>query len=328
MRTALFACCLAYVAPLPAPYWNASGHRIVALIVRDELSPGTRAQLDELLRSHPRHEQDLLAGLAKDADEGTTARHAFASAAVWPDVVRSPANPMHAKEDHPPWHYIDIPYVLDQQAPPAERPPDKPGPRNIVEALQKCVRDLGDKDLPAAERAIALCWVLHLVGDLHQPLHACTLVSSQFPNGDQGGNGFSVMREARAGSQTNLHHFWDSLPGSYQASDFEVYIAAGMRADPRLSRASSKEALAEKDFMAWARESHALAIEHVYLNGTLRGAPASERPDSRPSRDESRRQVPLLPPGYAQQAERIALRRLVLAGFRCADLLEATLAPR
>src|SRR5207244_1603954 len=100
---------------------------------------------------------------------------------------------------------------------PAPPPADKPGPHDILAALQKNVAELGNKDLGGADRAIALCWVLHLVGDIHQPLHACTRYSAQFPAGDQGGNELMVLRDPPyANSQMSLHHLWDSLPGTFK----------------------------------------------------------------------------------------------------------------
>ena len=86
-------------------------------------------------------------------------------------------------------------------------------------------------------------------------------------------------------------------------------------ADPRYSREQLKEALDVKDFAAWARESHDLAVRHVYLNGAMKGAPAHTQ------RTQSREPIPGVPPGYVQQAETVAAGQVVLAAHRTADLL-------
>src|SRR6202021_3878931 len=107
---------------------------------------------------------------------------------------------------------------------------DATGPQNIVEALTKNVADLKDPKVSASDKAVALCWILHLCGDIHQPLHATELFSPQFPTGDQGGNQFIILRDPPyADSRANLHFVWDSLPGDYQSRDIEHYIAGGLR---------------------------------------------------------------------------------------------------
>jgi hypothetical protein len=162
--------------------------------------------------------------------------------------------------------------------------------------------------------------VLHLGGDIHQPLHTITLISPQFPDGDKGGNAFLVLRDPPyLNTLMNLHLIWDSLPGNYKSDAPIGYLAAGLRNDANLSRERMKDVLAVKDFAAWARESHALAVEYAYLNGTLHGAVAQRGGQAAPNE-----QVPGLPPGYLQNAERIAFRQIALAGHRIADLLNAT----
>ena len=309
--------------------WVDTGHKLVALIVWDELTPAARAKAVQILKQHPRYEKDLLAGLPAGSDEPAAARHAFTMASIWPDQVKAQGHPMHVAANHPDWHYIDLPFRPeggpDQKA--ATAPPsdaNASGPHDIVEALTKNVDVLRDASAIGADRAIALCWVLHLGGDIHQPLHAITLVSRQFPDGDKGGNAFLVLREPPfLNSQMNLHLIWDGLPGTYKSDEAIEYLAAGLRADPSLSREQLKDALARKDFAAWARESHALAVEHAYLNGTLQGAVAA-----RGGIPEVGAQVPGLPPGYLQQAERVAFRQIALAAHRTADLLNDAFEPQ
>lgn len=318
---------LALFFPSRSGAWVGSGHKIIAMIVWDELTPKAREKAIEILKQHPRYEKDLLAGLPAGSDESAAARYAFAVAATWPDMVRSQSHPMHFAANHPNWHYIDLPYHpengADDGKPPAADAP-KDGPRDIVEALTKNAADLQNPATTNEDRAMALCWILHLGGDIHQPLHAIEMFSTQFPEGDKGGNALLVLREPPyPNSQMNLHLLWDQLPGNYASEEAIGYLAAGLRADPQFSRQQLSDQLRQKDFGGWARESHDLAVKYVYLDGKLKAATAPREGRSVPSDA-----VPGVPSGYIPQAERVAFRQVVLAGYRTADLLNALLDPK
>jgi len=121
--------------------WIDTGHKIVAMIAWEEMTPKTRAAVTELLKQHPRYEKDLLPGAPADATEDQLARHAFAVSATWPDMVRNQNNPMHNTHNHPLWHYIDIPFENGATEPPA--PASQPaGPNNVVEALAQCSSEI------------------------------------------------------------------------------------------------------------------------------------------------------------------------------------------
>ena len=78
---------------------------------------------------------------------------------------------------------------------------------NVLERLEHFQAALKDATIPAGERAIALAWVLHLVGDVHQPLHASSRVTAKEPKGDGGGNAFKLDK-----ADQDLHHYWDTMP--------------------------------------------------------------------------------------------------------------------
>jgi hypothetical protein len=226
---------------------------------------------------------------------------------------------MHFVANHPAWHYIDIPYVIGNQPVPVAKPTTNPQePQNVIEALVKNTADLKNPATDAQAKAIALCWILHLCGDIHQPLHACSLYSPQFPEGDQGGNAIVVLRDPPyVNSQNKLHYIWDAMPGEYKSLDWDGYVALGLRSDPRFSRDRLKDFLAVKDFAAWANESHQLAIEHAYLGGTLKGLTAAQL------KADPTAVAPGVPKGYIEQAEQVVNQRIVLAGYRTADLLNS-----
>jgi hypothetical protein len=303
--------------PLP---WIDTGHRLVALIAWADLTPAARARVSSLLAKHPRYDEDLLAGFDAAAGADEKSRHAFAIAATWPDIVRNKQHPMHAEHDHPVWHYIDLPFAIGDVAVPEKKAGDAKGPRDVVAALAQVAAAVRDDHAAAADRAIALCWVLHLIGDVHQPLHACEFYSPQFPKGDQGGNAIRVLRDPPyTSSEMNLHLLWDSLPGNYKADRTIDELASGLRADPAFAREKLRPALGERDFGAWAKESHALAVEYAYLDGRLVGGEAHA------PRGEGHTPVPGVPEGYVEKAEKVAMRQVVLAGYRLADFLNAAL---
>lgn len=248
--------------------WIDTGHRIIAVIVWDNLTPTTRTKVIDILRQHPRYDQDLLLNLPAGTSDADATKYAFSMAATWPDMLRNSGHPMHWLFNHPEWHCINIPYSVDGQAIPITPPPTTPGPQDIVEALAKNLGDLKLANVSGSDKAIALCWVLHLGGDIHQPLHGCNLFSPQFPNGDQGGHLEIVLRDPpNANSAKNLHLIWDELPGQFKAMDAIECMAAGLENNPKFSREQMKETLAVKDFSVWAQESHDLAVQYAYLNG-------------------------------------------------------------
>jgi hypothetical protein len=310
-------CCI--FSNRPAWGWIDTGHKIIAFIAWEQLTPRTRAAVLDMLKEHPGYEKDLIAYPPEDATPDQLDRHVFAAASTWPDLIRFPDHPMHATHSHSSWHYIDIPFSVGGQPTLPEKTADATGPQNLVEAMAKNMADLKSAALPPSEKAIALCWVCHLVGDIHQPLHTASMYSPQFPRGDQGGNAEAVLRDAQfADTRIKLHLLWDELPGEFKSEFLEGYEAAGIRSDPQYSRKALKDALTVTDFAAWAKESQALAVKYAYLDGTLQTAPAHE------GRGSDLTPVPALPPGYLKQAERIATRQLALAGDRLADLLNAT----
>jgi hypothetical protein len=322
MRLSPFLLPLCAVLLLPtndARAWNYTGHRTIATIAYDELKPEVRAKVDALLKAHPRYDKDLLGEISPDYTDH--ARFAFAMSGFWPDIVRNPNNPMHFTSHHPQWHYIEYAFKLPDWKPataPSTGPATQPaveGPKNVVEAILKSAADLRDPSLNDEKKAVALCWLVHTVGDIHQPLHATTLFSAQFPDGDQGGNRFivSVRRQ-----NMNLHAVWDEMLGMQSSQSMIDYIAAGIRNDPKLRREALPE-VAEQNPDVWKKESHDLGERVAYRNGTLQGASSED------IRRDPTMFVPSLPEGYVRDGEVVAARRAALAGHRLADLLNATL---
>ena len=116
--------------------------------------------------------------------------------ARWPDDARG------TLYDHPTWHYADRPIASDG----AHAPDVTSG--QAIEALQLNFLEASDAKAPAADRAIALCWVMHLAGDIHQPLHTASIYSKTYPQGDAGGTQ-QFIQDPDTRQVESLHWFWD-----------------------------------------------------------------------------------------------------------------------
>jgi hypothetical protein len=302
-----------------ASAWINTGHKVVAFVAWEDLTPKTRDAITAALKQHPRYKEDLLEGVADDVTGADRDRAAFANAAIWPDTVKQMGNPMRVEFNHPGWHYTDIPFDLDNTPLPADATTGSGEPHDILTALPAEAAVLKDPAASPVDKAVAVCWLAHLVGDIHQPLHCASEFSHEFPRGDQGGNLEIVLRDPPyTDSRMNLHLVWDELPGDFASDALDRYEALGLRGDPRYSREALKDQLAVTDFAAWAKESYALAVKDAYLDGKLKSAVA-----------QGRGQVARgLPPGYLANAEHVAMKQVTLGGYRLADLLNSILDPK
>jgi S1/P1 Nuclease len=244
--------CLA--APVFA--WNGLGHKVVAEIAWQQLDEPTRQRIIDTLRRHPRFAEDFQKKMPADvgtADQSVQDHWVFQQAAEWPDIARK------TEYDLPAWHYINLPLFLD-----GERPltfnlsPEYPAAidkadGNVVQATKACVADIANPDGATDERALAYSWLLHLVGDIHQPLHTTTLVSNYFPKGDEGGNKIPTVQGH------NLHSLWDDLLGTRsQMRDVDREVAK-LKEQPALWNVDTR-----LNINGWAAESNEAAKSMVY----------------------------------------------------------------
>jgi S1/P1 Nuclease len=123
----------------------------------------------------------------------------------------------------------------------------------------------------AERRAIALAWLFHLVGDIHQPLHAVQLFTDDYPKGDRGGNQICI-RVTQAGQPMDLHRFWDGVITSSQNLTRLRNEATALRNRQEFQRSQLTE-LANTKFESWAKESFEIATKIAYRNGGRIGIP-------------------------------------------------------
>ncbi len=150
-----------------------------------------------------------------------------------------------------------------------------------------------------------LVWLIHLVGDVHQPLHAVARFRHNNTDGDDGGNDVKLQCSSGVFCASNLHAEWDGVLGN--THDFEVITAKGTTLDARPVPPGADIA----DPKAWTDESLALARADVYKDpgGAALGDPSRQRSD---------------PPTSLTQGP-LRRRRIILAGRRLAALLNAAL---
>jgi len=156
-------------------------------------------------------------------------------------------------------------------------------------------------------RAVYLSYLIHLVGDIHQPLHCASLFNNTYPDGDKGGNDFYVKPGSRG---IKLHAIWDGLLGT--SGKPHAHLNYAIEIESEHPRSSLKELKKAKTSKEWSLESRFVAIEKVYLRGKLKGSTMAES-------------APPLPEGYTKTAKTVVERQAALAGYRLADELQHVL---
>ncbi len=275
---------------------------IVASLAYDQIPPAQRVHWVELLHAHPDFAK-WQATAPKEAPDFDVGRYLFMRASTWPDDIRKTGSLW----DHPPWHHVDYPL----RAPDYPLDPPPAGVDNALSALAERTAVLGNPAMSASDRAASLSWIIHIVGDLQQPLHSANVIDADYPAPEGDHNALNRFVSV-AGAPISLHWLWDCLPGDFL--DGQKITARGAELAAKFPRASLPELSLARTPAAWSLEGRALAIDAAYRRGTL------------PTSKESSGSLPALPEGYLAAARSLAERRVALAGYRLADVL-GTLEP-
>ena len=291
--------------------WNGRGHMMVAAVAWDQLTSAAKAKASNLIRLNPSYPK-WMEGVPENERDAV----AFMIAATWPDEIRS--NPSYTDDGYHPtdpsreqnigytdmllhryWHFQDTPFSTDGTVLKSSFSP------NAVTQILRFGPTLSDSTATDTIKSYDLSWLLHLVGDIHQPLHATSRYTSASKSGDSGGNGVAVCLDTStlcdSEHSSKLHSFWDGAVGT---SENPGSVIAAAR---RLPTAPSQD-LDITDPVEWAGESFRIAKQVVYKSpvGPAKG----------PYR---------LTKNYRVIAGSIAERRIALAGARLAKLLNAQL---
>ena len=266
---AAFACFLV-VACSRVLAWGGEGHQVVALIAEARLTDTARAKVQELL--------------------GPDASISDAEVVNWADEIK------RQRRRTAPWHYVNIPV----EAKAYDRARDGNDGNNVVERLEAFEKMLADPSQPHEARVEALKFVVHLAGDVHQPLHCAER------NGDRGGNTCLVWMPASKGKASNLHTVWDTsllrtFIGKTRIADYSDGLAKRMT-DEQL------KAWSMGGVESWANESHNVAAAHAYAHV----------PDGEATRLTER---------YVSDSQPIVEQQLQRGGVRLAVILNRAFAP-
>lgn len=274
MKPAFFvAAALALAPSSPAMAWGKTGHRVVAAIADAELSGLARAHIQEIL------------GPGESLDE----------AANWPDEMRSDPSIFWQKTATP-WHYVTLNGTAYDHAPPEG---------DALEALVRFTRILQNPNASLADKQLALRFVVHLVGDLHQPLHVGKCC-------DQGGNDVKV---AFFGKSTNLHAVWDSsLVDEEQLSFTEL-------------AAKLERHISTREIIAWSNSTPRDWIsESAEIRDRIYPVACPKTGTHAEGRSDKDADVPDLSYSYVHQFTPVMEQRLSQAGVRLAAYLNAVFA--
>ena len=309
-----------FLIPVSIFGWNDTGHRVIASIAYDRLSPSAKHEVDQLT--------------AKMFPYGN-GYHRFLKAATWPDDIRQADFILFNS-----WHFINYPYS-DQAAPTSSA-----SQTNIIDVLQQSIQLLttqahnNPKNLYL--KTLMLSLLIHMSADAHQPLHCINrfssipvgfqeagearaksssgayikYVSSEistqqsqnlkgdgyiFPEGDKGGNLYTIQGE----KAPDLHAFWDQGLGIFNHShmNYRLYDQWVSHLANFFSKkyppAAFKDQLRDLNPEDWTRESYRLAIDVAYQT------PFNQKPS----------------PEYIKQSKKIVGQQCALAGYRLAALL-------
>jgi hypothetical protein len=260
-----------------ASAWSREGHELVAELAERRLSPAARAEVARLLAGEP---DPSLAGIAAWADDMRA-------------ESRTGVNELGERSER--WHYLNFPRGTDCAYVPAR---DCPDGNCVVAAIAAQATILGDRSRTDLERAQALKFLVHFVGDVHEPMHAGF-------GDDRGGNNYPIQlraRTARDGDEgTNLHKVWD----------YHVLRSSGLAVDAYADMLQTRSAVDIGATPVLASASRDWAVESCRIIAD----------------------TPLYPTGhvlkddYLDRHRPLAERRVLQAAFRLAELLETALVP-
>lgn len=310
----LFVC----LSPTPLYAWDSFGHMEVAYLAYQKLTPAMQARVWELLKVNPDFatwETTIPAGTS-DADKQVMI---FMLAATWADQIKytSPYKDRFTDEPGDPnkpdgatssqnigytdlyrhryWHFVDRPFSQDHTALPTT---PQPNAQTQIAAFRAVLASTSPDPLKSYD----LVWLLHIVGDVHQPLHCSTRVSASMQDGDSGGNGVKVNPGGK------LHTYWDDVVGTTPNPDIPDYpaviAAAKALAPPSAGLANQKQEA------TWINESFSYTKSKVYKT------PVMAKPDGGPF---------TLTTAYETKAKTLANQRVALAGARLGNLINQEL---
>lgn len=304
IRSIFVVAIISFVVPSIAFAWDESGHKTTAYIAWQRMTPEVREKVHKILMAAP---EDSSIGMYffnfGTRPLETKRREHFMLMAYWADIIRDRSFDNRFKKYHnSDWHYTNMFWS------------EKDGKAEAVDGMEPAGKALAKisefsnlirSNAPDAEKAVAIAWLEHLIGDVHQPLHISARVSETSEKGDQGGNLFFLTPKGTPREQQdNLHSLWDQILVRYQpntdgacdANYIDPFGVEIMKKHPYEKLASRANVL---DVDVWANES-LKAAQDVAFKGLTFG----EKPDAK----------------YMKRAFELSQERIALAGYRMGNL--------
>jgi hypothetical protein len=308
--------------------WDHPGHMTTAAIAFSEIErmrPDLIEKIGLLFLRHPDPAPFWVA--AGDAKGNERVRRMFIEAARWPDDSKWTLN------DRLTWHTARWAIVADdaphEARAAAEARRGKPAGQ-AIEALVLNFGTLANPESTPTDRARALSWVMHIVGDIHQPLHVSDLFSKEFPAGNASGT-LSYVGDP-LGTTIPLHLLWDSnVMRTPSLEEVDRHAQEFVRKYPRASfpELQANPAGEPNSFREWARESHQVAVDWAFDIQTV-SDPNTDQDVDRLVQNMVKfilegispvEEAPEVPADYWEKLQRTTERRITLAGYRIADLV-------
>ena len=306
------ALALAALISQPVSAWWCYGHVLVAEIARLSVTDDVNAKVDDYIKF-----------LRETADFPKCGPN-YVACACWADDLKGDGLRAMAQ-----WHYINIPvFEPKSYVPPGGRPTEylsasDGNVANKIESLEKTASEgahYSDSKLNKWEMSFAIANLIHFIGDVHQPLHAATLYSSNFPTGDEGGNKFAIS--CSDSKITELHAIWDSMCLTHTADPtrpFDSSTTSQVTSDAQALIAQYKSTFSEHQTkvyqgMIMANESWKLAETSAYRSST--------------PQNELQPGASLTPDNYLNACTTVAQSQVTLAGLRLASEFTYLFGPR
>ena len=302
---------LTVVCSQPMYAWSDPGHMAVAYVAYQRLTPAKRARVNALIRLNPKY-NEWVHTLPHGISQSARNRMVFMIAATWADQIKGdhehvsdgPSGGNRPPSDgtadantgyqdqamHKYWHFIDLPFSTDGTP---TTPPETPNALTQMAAFRAVLASTTAAD---ELKSYDLVWLMHLVGDVHQPLHATARFNQQSPAGDDGGNAVTVCNPQCGGK---LHAFWDGLLGSERSPSPNLVINRA-----RTLPAPNATLATDVNAQDWIDESFSIAKSSVYRSPIGAGNGSFT-----------------ITANYRNNAKRIAKQRIALAGARLAAIL-------
>lgn len=256
--------------------WNALGHMVIANVAYQNLKPAVRQKVDNLTTYFQKEYPET---------------NAFVEISYWPDAIRS-----QKIESFTHWHYINYPFSFDGTRVKTEMDTD-----NAIWAFGNIKNVIKNERANVYERVRFLAFLVHITGDLHQPLHTIEFYSAAHPDGDKGGNLYYVRYQNQ---RTKLHKIWDEGMGNL--NDDKTIGHAKEVSNAIMALYPAKyfgDKVNDLNPNNWAKEGMTNAKDFIYT------IPENQA----------------VTPGYIDAGKKLAQQQLALAGYRLGNLLNQLL---